>query len=62
MNIGFFGLLQLIFIVLKVTNLIDWSWWLVFSPVYTHVIIYSLVVAVVVPWLDKKDPLWRMRK
>ena len=62
MNIGFLGLLQLVFIVLKLTNSIDWSWWMVFTPLYAHVIIYTLVVAVVVPWLDKRDPLWRMRK
>lgn len=31
-GIGFFGLLQLMFIGLKLCNQIQWSWWWVFSP------------------------------
>lgn len=62
MNIGFFGLLQIVFITMKLTNYIDWSWWLVFVPFYVWLTIFVLVMAVLVPWLDKKDPLWRKRK
>ena len=29
-----FTTLQLIFLVLKLTGLIDWSWWLVFTPFF----------------------------
>lgn len=29
---GFFSLLTIAFIVLKLTNVIDWSWWIVWSP------------------------------
>ena len=32
MQIGFFSLLGLVFIVLKLTNVIDWSWWWVTCP------------------------------
>lgn len=31
-GIGFCGCLELIFIVLKLLNVIDWSWWWVLSP------------------------------
>lgn len=31
-GIGFFGLLQIIFILLKVFNVITWSWWIVLLP------------------------------
>lgn len=31
-GIGFPGLLAIIFIVLKLTEVIDWSWWWVLSP------------------------------
>lgn len=31
-GIGFFGVLQIVFITLKVTGLVTWSWWLVFLP------------------------------
>lgn len=31
-GIDFFGLLTIVFIVLKLTHYIDWSWWWVLSP------------------------------
>jgi hypothetical protein len=31
---GFVGLLTLLFIGLKLTNHIDWSWWWVVSPIW----------------------------
>ena len=31
-GIGFFGLLQIAFIVLKLCGVITWSWWVVFIP------------------------------
>ena len=45
-GIGFTGLLALVFIVLKLTNSIDWSWWWVLSPVWISAI---LVVAILLP-------------
>jgi len=34
MKINFLGLLTILFIGLKLTNYIDWSWWLVLLPLY----------------------------
>ena len=31
-GVSFIGLLQIAFIVLKLCNVIDWSWWLVLLP------------------------------
>ena len=31
-GIGFVGLLTIVFITLKLTGVITWSWWLVFLP------------------------------
>ncbi|KKW71836.1 small Trp-rich protein [Lactococcus cremoris] len=31
-GVGFFGLLQIVFIVLKLINAINWSWFWVLSP------------------------------
>lgn len=42
-GIGFVGLLTIVFIALKLTNFIDWSWWWVLSPLW---IAASIVVAV----------------
>lgn len=34
MKLGFAAVLTLIFITLKLTDVIAWSWWLVFMPLY----------------------------
>ena len=39
--------LQLIFIVLKLTNLINWSWWWVLSPTWISVAIIVAVILIV---------------
>jgi len=43
MNIGFFGLLTLIFIVLKLTEMILWSWFWVLSPMWIPISIALLL-------------------
>lgn len=45
MNIGFFGLLGLLFIGLKLGGMIDWSWWLVLLPIYGGVAFIACLVA-----------------
>lgn len=44
MKIGFFGLLQIVFIVLKLIGIINWSWWLVFSPLWIAYSLWLLVL------------------
>ena len=61
MNIGFFGLLQIVLIVLKITERIDWSWLWIFTPVYLWLVTVIVLISLV-SWLNKKDPLWRFRK
>lgn len=46
MKVGFFGLLGLIFIVLKLVGTISWSWWLVLLPIYGPITI-SIAILVV---------------
>ena len=43
-GIGFFGLLTIVFITLKLTNFIDWSWWWVLSPLWIPFAIIVLVI------------------
>ena len=38
-GIGFVGLLTILFIYLKLTGQINWSWWWVWSPVWICVIV-----------------------
>lgn len=33
-GIGFFSLLGIVFIILKLCHVINWSWWLVLLPLY----------------------------
>ena len=42
---GILELLTIIFIVLKVAEVIDWSWWLVFAPMYVYVAAFAVWVA-----------------
>lgn len=47
-GIGFFGLLTILFVALKLTNTIAWSWWWVLSPLWlpiTMILIVALVWA-----------------
>nr|DAR23057.1 MAG TPA: transmembrane protein [Caudoviricetes sp.] len=37
-GIGFLSLLGLVFIILKLVGVINWSWWLVLLPLYIPVI------------------------
>ena len=45
MQVGFMGFLALIFITLKLTGYITWSWWLVTLPLWCGVaLIFSLFI------------------
>ena len=41
-GIGFFGLLTIAFIVLKLCNVITWSWFWVLSPILISLIIFFI--------------------
>lgn len=42
-SLGFIDILTLIFIVLKLTNIITWSWWWVLSPIWITILIVILI-------------------
>lgn len=46
-GIGFVGLLTIVFIALKLTDYIDWSWWWVLSPIWITSIIVVVVLGAV---------------
>lgn len=39
-GIGFFHLLGLLFIGLKLAGAIDWAWWIVLAPIWGQVVIF----------------------
>ena len=49
-GMGFSGMLTVLFIGLKLGNIIDWSWWWVLSPLwipFVIVIIIAVIIAIV---------------
>ena len=56
-GIGFGGLLAIIFIVLKLVGVIDWSWWWVLSPIWISWgigLVVLLIVFIVILIKDNK--------
>lgn len=54
-GINFFDALQIVFIVLKLTNLIDWPWFWVLAPVWIGAIIAAIVLALVfILWIARR--------
>lgn len=51
-GIGFLGVLQIIFIVLKLCNVLQWSWWMVFIPAYISagLTIILIMIAIISNW------------
>lgn len=45
MGLGFFTTLFLILLTLKLMQYIDWSWWLIFAPLYGGAVFVFLIVA-----------------
>lgn len=43
-GIGFLGLLTVLFIGLKLTNYIDWSWWWVLAPLWGGFVLVIFLV------------------
>ena len=44
-GIGFVGLLTIVFITLKLTGFIEWSWWWVLSPIWGTALVVVLIIA-----------------
>ena len=56
-GIGVYGLLGVVFVVLKLTNYIDWSWWYVTLPFWGGIVlgIFILIITFLV-YLFKTKP------
>ena len=46
-GIGFFGLLGIVFITLKLTGVNDWSWWWVTAPLWGGLAVFALMLVIV---------------
>lgn len=45
-GIDFFGLITIVFIILKLCGIIKWSWWWVFCPIWIPMILVILIVII----------------
>jgi len=55
-GIGFTGLLTIVFIVLKLTNVIEWSWIWVLSPIWISILlVWAIIVGLLIfeRWLNR---------
>ena len=49
-GLGISAVLQIVFLVLKLTGLIDWSWWLVLVPILTDIgfgLLYIIIALII---------------
>ena len=47
-GIGFFGLLAIVFITLKLTGYIAWSWWWVLAPLWAPFAVVLMIFLIIV--------------
>lgn len=45
-GISFTGLLAIVFIVLKLTGVVNWSWWWVLAPIWITIILAIIIILV----------------
>jgi energy-coupling factor transporter transmembrane protein EcfT len=57
---GFFSLLTVLFIALKLLDKIDWSWWWVLSPTWIPIVIIILIIIGMFLFMTK-DPRFNKR-
>lgn len=68
MKIGFGGVLFLVFLVLKLTETIDWSWWWVTAPLWGVAVLVVVVLISAALWAlyddarQKRDPKYALRR
>ena len=67
-GISFSGALFLVFLILKLTDNIDWSWWWVFSPIWISVGLFVFGMGLGLLWIyikEKKNgsaiSIWKKR-
>lgn len=47
-GVGFLAVLTIVFVVLKLTGTVNWSWWLVLLPTLINIGLFALAFAVAV--------------
>lgn len=58
-GIGFSGVLFIVFLILKLTHVIDWSWVWVFAPLWINLLIIIVMFVVFIIGDKIEDYQWR---
>lgn len=61
-GIGLFDLLFVVFLVLKLTNVIAWSWWWITAPLWVPLALVILILLVIIGIGVFKDNTYTRRK
>jgi len=63
-GVGLGTVLFLIFLVLKLCNVIDWSWWWITAPLWGSVALYVLVIGItfLCLWIQDLNSRRRIKK
>lgn len=56
-GIGFFGMLTILFIGLKITGYINWSWWWVLSPIWISILVILIIIVILILYFIIKGVL-----
>ena len=54
-GLGLFSVLTIIFVVLKLVGVINWSWWLVLLPTFIGIGLWLIVAVVFAIWVVHDD-------
>ena len=54
-GIGFFSLLGILFIALKLTNVIDWPWWVVLAPIWGPIVLVVVIFTIIYIYSKAKN-------
>lgn len=50
---GILEVVTIVFVILKLTGVIDWSWWIVFSPILVPITIGLVILLLVLIFIQK---------
>lgn len=55
-GLGVFGVCLVVFVILKLTNLITWSWWWVLSPIWIYIllVIVFFIILILIELYENK--------
>ena len=52
-GVGFIGLLQILYIALKLTHVIDWRWSLVLSPMWIETVLLIIIMVAAMVYIKR---------